>query len=63
MVMEYYPHPNFSQRARNEQIPVAEVLRNGIQVASAVETAHRAGDLHRDIKPANILTSEYKRPG
>jgi serine/threonine protein kinase len=39
------------------------VLRTGIQVASAVETAHKAGILHRDIKPANILTSEYNRPG
>lgn len=63
LVMEYYPRDNFSVRARNEQIPVFEALRVGIQVASAVETAHRAGILHRDIKPANILTSEYDRPG
>lgn len=63
LVMEYYPRENFSVRARAEQIPVSEVLRVGVQVASAVETAHRAGVLHRDIKPANILTSEYDRPG
>lgn len=63
LVMEYYPRDNFSVRSRNEQIPVFEALRVGIQVASAVETAHRAGILHRDIKPANILTSEYDRPG
>ena len=63
LVMEYYPRPNFSVRARREQLSVAEVLRTGVQVASAVETAHRAGILHRDIKPANILTSEYGRPG
>lgn len=63
LVMEYYPRDNFSVRARAEQIPVSEVLRVGVQVASAVETAHRAGILHRDIKPANILTSEYDRPG
>ncbi len=63
LVMEYYPRENFSVRARAEQIPVSEVLRVGVQVASAVETAHRAGILHRDIKPANILTSEYDRPG
>ncbi len=63
LVMEYFPRPNFSVRARNEKIPVADVLRTGIQVASAVETAHKAGILHRDIKPANILTSEYNRPG
>ncbi len=63
LVMEYYPQPNFSVRARSEQLAIAEVLRVGVQIASAVETAHRAGILHRDIKPANILTSEYNRPG
>lgn len=63
LVMEYYPQPNYSVRSRTEQLSVAEVLRAGIQVASAVETAHRAGIIHRDIKPANILTSEYGRPG
>lgn len=63
LVMEYYPRSNYSVRARSEQLSVAEVLRTGVQVASAVETAHRAGILHRDIKPANILTSEYGRPG
>ncbi len=63
LVMEYYPRPNYSVRARTEQLSLAEVLRAGIQVASAVETAHRAGIIHRDIKPSNILTSEYGRPG
>jgi serine/threonine protein kinase len=63
LVMEYYPRPNYSVRARTEQLSIAEVLRTGIQVGSAIETAHRAGILHRDIKPANILTSEYGRPG
>jgi hypothetical protein len=41
---------------------VDEVLAIGIQVASAVETAHRAGIAHRDIKPANILVTDYNRP-
>jgi len=59
MVLEYYPKPNFSQRCKAERFQVAEVLRVGIQIASAVETAHRIHILHRDIKAANILTSEY----
>lgn len=60
--MEYCPRPNLQVRARKEPFSVAEALRVGIQVASAVETAHRAGVLHRDIKPANILVTEYNRP-
>lgn len=62
LVMEYCPKPNLQVRYRREPFSVAESLRVGIQVAAAVETAHRAGVLHRDIKPANILVTEYNRP-
>jgi len=63
LVMKYYPPPNLAVRARRERFTVEEVLRTGIQLASAVETAHRAGIIHRDIKPANVLVSQYGAPG
>jgi serine/threonine protein kinase len=63
LLMSYYSRPNLGVRAAADRLSVAEVLRIGIQVSSAVETAHRAGILHRDIKPANILTSQYGTPG
>ena len=62
LVMENCPRPNLQVRFRKEPLSVAESLRIGIQVAGAVETAHRAGILHRDIKPANILVTAYNRP-
>ncbi|SDQ62940.1 serine/threonine-protein kinase [Microbacterium sp. cf332] len=62
LVMENCPRPNLQVRYRAAPFSVAEALRVGIQVAAAVETAHRAGILHRDIKPANILVTEYNRP-
>ena len=40
---------------RNGGLPLAEVLRIGGELASALECAHRAGLVHRDIKPANVL--------
>lgn len=61
LVMEYCPLPNFGARFRTERLPVADVLRVGIEIAGAVETAHRGGILHRDIKPANILVTAYRR--
>lgn len=61
LVMEHCPS-SLANRYRTEQIPLREVLEIGVQIASAVETAHRAGILHRDIKPANILISSRGEP-
>jgi len=54
--------PVIGQEYREKPLPVADVLRIGVKVASAVETAHRAGVLHRDIKPSNILMTAYGNP-
>ncbi|MBF4992950.1 protein kinase [Arthrobacter gandavensis] len=62
LAMEYCSRPSLDARYRQGGLPLAEVLAVGVQVASAVETAHRAGIAHRDIKPANILTTDYNRP-
>ncbi len=62
LAMEYCSRPSLDVRYRRQRFSVDEVLAVGIQVASAVETAHRAGIVHRDIKPANILVTDYNRP-
>lgn len=62
IAMEFCPPPALVDRYRTERLPVEEVLDIGIRIASAVETAHRAGILHRDIKPHNILRSAYGAP-
>ncbi|GGC09506.1 serine/threonine-protein kinase [Cellulomonas carbonis] len=62
LVMEHCSRPGLGERYRNERMAVAEVLRMGVRLASAVETAHRAGVLHRDIKPANVLITDFGWP-
>lgn len=62
LAMEYCSRPSLDVRYRRSRLGVDEVLAIGVQVASAVESAHRAGIVHRDIKPANVLTTDYNRP-
>ncbi|MFB8388284.1 serine/threonine-protein kinase [Microbacterium sp. NPDC055910] len=61
IVMENCPG-SLARRYRIERIPVDEVLATGVRMASALESAHRAGVLHRDVKPSNILITTFGTP-
>jgi len=61
IVMEFCPG-SLSRRYRHERIPVEEVLTIGVRMASALESAHRAGLVHRDVKPSNILITAFGAP-
>lgn len=61
-VMEYCSGPSLADRYKREAFSVADALRTGVRLSSAIATAHAAGILHRDIKPANVLTNDYGWP-
>ncbi|MGW4771861.1 protein kinase domain-containing protein [Nocardia sp. NPDC004278] len=63
LVMPYHRRGSLDARIRGDgPLPLPEVLRLGVKIAGALETAHRAEILHRDIKPGNILLTDYGEP-
>src|SRR5262245_32167032 len=55
IVMEYLEGETLSDRLRRGALPIAQALRYAIEVADALDHAHRQGIVHRDLKPANIM--------
>lgn len=58
-VMPYIHGESLRQRLnRDQHLPIDEAVSVTIQVAAALDYAHRHGVLHRDIKPENIMISD-----
>lgn len=56
IVMEYVEGKSLRDLLdAGDEIPIAQILRIGMQVCDGLATAHEQGVVHRDIKPANIL--------
>ena len=55
IVTEYIDGQTLRLRLAGTPLRLAETLDIAVQVASALDAAHRAGIVHRDIKPENIM--------
>jgi serine/threonine protein kinase/Tol biopolymer transport system component len=55
LVMEYLEGETLEDRLRKGALSIEDALRFGVQMAQALDHAHRLGIVHRDLKPANIM--------
>src|SRR5436309_203911 len=55
LVMEYLDGETLAKRLTKGALPIEQALRYAIEIADALDAAHRHGVIHRDLKPGNIM--------
>jgi eukaryotic-like serine/threonine-protein kinase len=59
LVMEYLQGDTLQDRLLRGSLPLEQVTRHGMEIADALDTAHRKGFVHRDLKPSNIFLTQH----
>src|SRR5437762_5333451 len=58
LVMEYLEGETLSDRLLKSPLSFDSVVRYGIEMADALDKAHRQGIVHRDLKPGNVMITK-----
>jgi serine/threonine protein kinase len=58
LVMELLNGQSLDRLNDGHPVPPMQLIDLGVQIADALDAAHRKGILHRDVKPANIFVTE-----
>ncbi|MDF2694224.1 MAG: serine/threonine protein kinase [Labilithrix sp.] len=58
LAMEYVVGSSLRNLVGNAELPLSRRVRWLVDVARALEAAHKAGIIHRDIKPENVMIRE-----
>src|ERR1700733_12621283 len=57
IALEFLEGMTLKQRIDGRSMDIPTLLRLGVEIADALDAAHRAGICHRDIKSANIFVT------
>ena len=57
IVMELLDGESLADRIRRGPLDIDSLLKLGVQIVDALESAHSKGIVHRDLKPANIFVT------
>src|SRR5438445_9226285 len=58
LVMEYLEGETLAQKLKKRPLALDQALRYAIEIAGALDQAHRQGVIHRDLTPANIMLTK-----
>ncbi|MDQ6893316.1 MAG: protein kinase [Acidobacteriota bacterium] len=58
LVMEYLEGETLAERLSKGALSLAQTLRFGVEIADALDKAHRQGIVHRDLKPGNVMLTK-----
>ena len=58
LVMEYLDGDTLAQRLQKGALPLQQALQVAVEIADALDKAHRQGITHRDLKPGNIMLTK-----
>src|SRR6266540_3604879 len=58
LVMEYLEGETLAERLSKGPLPLEQTLHYGIEIADALEKAHRQAIVHRDLKPGNVMLTK-----
>lgn len=58
IAMQYIEGETLARHIAAGPLPIEQILQWALQIADALDAAHRKGIIHRDIKPSNILFTD-----
>ena len=58
LVMELLDGQSLADRLLKGPLPTDQLLKTGIEIADALDKAHKHGIVHRDLKPGNVMLTK-----